>query len=169
MGLTDQLKKGAGGVLRGGAGAADIATGTVKSVAGGVLGKSGLKRQGAEEQRKGEAKDELAAQQAKVAEEEKRAEQLAAEERDRAAKKAQEEFARAERAIERKQETVKAEKEKVASKTQAVSALEDATDPDKLVAANTRAQLDEKAKQLGVTGRGRMSKQDLAEAIVAKR
>ena len=169
MGLTDQLKKGAEGVIKGGAGAADIATGTVKTVAGGVLGKTGLRRQGEQEQRKGEAKDDLAAQQAKVQTEQERADELAAAERDRAAKKAQAEFARAERAIERKQKTVEAEKNKVSSKTREVSALENATDPDKLVAASTRAELDEKAKDLGVTGRGRMSKRELAEAIVAKR
>lgn len=169
MGLTDQLTKGVAGALKGGVGLADKATGRAKQVAGGLIGRPDVRRQGLEEERKGEAKDELRAQQQRVAEEEQRADQLERAERDRAAARAQKEFARAERAIERKRETVEAEKARAGQKTRQVNALENATDPDKLVEASTRPELEKKARELGVAGRARMSKRELADEIVKRR
>ncbi len=169
MGLTDQLTKGVAGAVKGGVGLADRATGKAKQVAGGLVGKPDMRRQGLEEERKGEAREELRAQQQKVADEEQRATELEHEERERAAERAQKEFARAERAIERKKETVEAERDEVGRKTQQVNALENATDPDKLVEASTRPELEKKARELGIAGRAKMSKQELAEEIVKRR
>jgi hypothetical protein len=46
--------------------------------------------------------------------------------------------------------------------------MEKITDPDELEKSSTKPELERRARELGITGYTRMSKQELAEAIVAE-
>jgi hypothetical protein len=46
--------------------------------------------------------------------------------------------------------------------------MEKITDPDELEKSSTKPELEKRARELGITGTSRMSKRELAEAVVAE-
>ena len=169
MGITNELTKRAGQVAKAGAGIFDKATGRAKSAAGDLLGRPDLRRQGIQEQAKGEARQEAVEQEIRVEGERARAEAVERDARDRAAEAAQREFARAERQVEAQEARVEAEEREAERREAQVEVLEQATDADALADAHTRAELEQQADELGIQLRSQMTKKDLAREIVARR
>ncbi len=106
-------------------GISDKISGRTKQAAGDLTGNESLRREGAQEERKGEAKEELV-------DEERRAQAAQAR-------------------VERK------EKE--------IDDLDRRTDPDKLAADRSKEELYEEAQDLGVEGRSKMDKDELADEV----
>ena len=168
MGITDEIVKRGGQVLKSGPGIVDRATGTLKQVAGDVLNKPGLRRQGTQEELKGEAKDELAQREQAAEAERVRAEAVEQQATERAAEAAKREFERAEQTVEAERRRVEAVEKSAELKEREIGALENVTDPDALAESSTKPELEDRAQQLGIEGRSSMSKRELAEAIVEK-
>lgn len=118
----------------------DRLTGRVKQAAGDLAGDEGLRRQGQQEERKGEAKDEA-----------RRAEERAETERELADARAEAHEAHADR------------------KAAEAEGLEQRTDPGALADSRTREDLYDEAQALGVERRADMTKDELAEEITRRR
>ena len=166
MGLTDEIFRRGGQVLKAGPGIVDRASGTVKQVAGDILNRPGLRRQGTQEELKGEAKDDLAQREQAAEAERVRAEAVEEQATQRAAEAAKREFETAQRTVDAQEQRVEAMEAAAERKEREVEALETITDPDALAESSTRPELEDRARELGVTGRTNMSKRELAEAIV---
>ena len=177
MGITDEITKRVRQVAEdervrkatgAGVGFFDKATGRVKQTAGDVLGNERLRRQGRQEEVKGDLRDDLAEQRAREEKEKAEAEARARQARDQAADEAQRAFQRAERKVEAEEARVEAQERRTDAKAQAVEVMEKITDPDELEKSSTKPELEKRARELGIAGTSRMSKQELAEAIVAE-
>ena len=147
----------------------DKLTGRVKQAAGDLAGNEDLRRQGAEEERKGEAKEELARADARAETEEARAEARQDAAEQRASDAARKEFAKADAEIEREQRRADAERDRADAKRAEVDDLEQRTDPDALKDAKDKDELYEQAQALDIPGRSDMTKDELAEAVARER
>lgn len=105
-------------------GITDKVTGRVKKAAGDLLGDEGLRRQGADEERKGEAKEELAAKEERADRAEVRAEAEAEKADTRAEAAAQREYERADAKVEREQARAETERERAEERADEVAHLE---------------------------------------------
>ena len=150
-------------------GLVDRASGQIKQIAGTFLGNEGLRRQGREEERKGEVRHELAEQRAREAAERASADEAEREARDRAAEAARREFRKADRTVEAEEVRKEFQARRTETKAEQVAELERATDPAALAESTTKDRLLDEAARLGVEGRAAMTKRQLAEAIIARR
>jgi uncharacterized protein YjbJ (UPF0337 family) len=168
MGIASELQRRVGDAVRFGVGLGDKATGRFKQAAGDLLGRPDLRRRGLEEEAKGAAKEDLVEQERREARVEAQAEARKREARDRAAEAARREFAQAERQVEREEARVDVQRTATTEAEREVEVLEQATDAESLERSHTRGELERRAAELGIQGRSRMSKREIAEAIVAR-
>jgi uncharacterized protein YjbJ (UPF0337 family) len=175
MGITEELTKRVRQVAEdervrratgAGVGFVDKATGRVKQTAGDFLNNERLRRQGRQEEVKGDLRDDLAVQRVREEKERVEAETRARQARDEAADQAQRAFQRAERKVEAEETRVESEMRRTDAKASAVEAMEKITDPDELEKSSTKPELQKRASGLGIAGYSRMSKRELAEEIV---
>ena len=146
-------------------GITDKITGRVKQAAGDLAGNDDLKRQGRQEERKGQAEDEQVRAEARADAERKDAEHKQQDARERAAQAAQREFDKADAETARQQERIDRAEAAASKKAGEASALEHRTDSDALAEDNTREELYERAQELDIEGRSDMSKDELADAV----
>lgn len=146
-------------------GITDKITGRLKQAAGDLTGREDVRRDGVEEERKGEAKEELAREEARLerTEESVEARQEAAERR--AARAAREEYARADTQIEAEESRLQREEDRLTRREAEVDALERRTNPERLAEDRTREELYERARELAIEGRAEMTKEELADAV----
>ena len=175
MGITDEISKRVRQVAEddrvrkatgAGVGIVDKATGRVKQTAGDLLNNERLRRQGRQEEVKGDLRDDLAEQRVREEKEKAEAEARARQARDEAADKAQRAFQQAERKVEAEEARVESEERRTDAKASAVETMEKLTDPVELERSSTKPQLEKQAQDLGITGYSRTTKRELAEAIV---
>jgi uncharacterized protein YjbJ (UPF0337 family) len=105
-------------------GITDKVTGRVKQAAGDLVGDEGIRREGADEERKGDAKEELAREEQRADQAEARADSKADEAQARADAAAEREYEKADREIEREESRAEAEREKADERADEVSRLE---------------------------------------------
>src|SRR3954463_3834196 len=146
-------------------GLTDKITGRVKQAAGDLAGNDDLKRQGKQEERKGDAEQEQVRAEARAKAERTDAERKQEDARERAAQAAQREFDKADAETERQQERVGRAEAAAARKADEARGLERRTDSDALAEDTTREELYEKAQELDIEGRSDMTKAELAEAV----
>jgi uncharacterized protein YjbJ (UPF0337 family) len=147
----------------------DKITGPIKQAAGDLLGHDGLKRQGAQEERKANAETEAREAEARADAEAQRAEARREEAEQRAAAAARREFEKADVEIQRDNAKVEAADARADAKAAEARELELRTDPVELADTASREQLFEEARRLGVEGRADMSKDELATEITARK
>ena len=147
----------------------DKISGRIKQAAGDLLGHDGLKRQGAQEERKADAEAEAREAEARADAEARRAEAKREEAEQRAAAAARREFEKADAEIEREQARVEAADARADAKAAEARELELRTDPVELADSATREELYEEARRLGIQGRSEMSKDELAAEITARK
>jgi hypothetical protein len=147
----------------------DKITGRIKQAAGDLLGHDGLKRQGAQEERKADAETEAREAEARADAEARRAEAKREDAEQRAAAAARREFEKADVEIQRDQARVEAADARADAKAAEARDLELRTDPVELSDSSTREELYEEAARLGVQGRSDMSKDELAAEITARK
>jgi uncharacterized protein YjbJ (UPF0337 family) len=169
MGILDDVRGAAGGIARANLGLLDKATGRVRRIAGDALGSDRMRRQGREEERKGEIKEELAEREADLDATREDAERRKQAELDRAATAARRQFQQAEQRIRAEDTRVEIKREEANRKARAVRSVENATEPGTLAKRSTRSELEKQARDLGISGVTGMSKQELAGEIVARR
>lgn len=145
----------------------DKISGRLKQAAGDLTGSEGLRRQGRQEERKADAKQELAAKEAELKATEARADVRRDSAERRAAEAARKEFAKAERDIQREEREVEAERAEAERRRAEVQDLEHRTDPSALQDDRTKDELYEEAQRLDIEGRSEMTKDELAAAITA--
>jgi uncharacterized protein YjbJ (UPF0337 family) len=150
-------------------GLTDKISGRVKQAAGDLLGDEGLKRQGAQEERKADAEAEAREADARARAEEERAELSKQDAEQRAAAAARREFEKADRDIRREAARADAQRAKADAKEDEVRDLELRTDPAELADSKSREELYEEARRLGIEGRSDMTKDELAEEITARK
>src|SRR5215216_1950428 len=131
----------------------DKISGRIKQAAGDLLGHDGLKRQGAQEERKADAENEAREAEARADAEARRAEAKREDAEQRAAAAARKEFAKAEVEIDRDQARVDAADARADAKAAEARDLELRTDPVELSDSSTREELYEEAQRLGIEGR----------------
>jgi uncharacterized protein YjbJ (UPF0337 family) len=147
----------------------DKITGRIKQAAGDLLGNDGLKRQGAQEERKADAEAEARDAQARADAEAQRAELKREEAEQRAAAAARREFDKADAEIEREDARVAAADARADAKAAEARDLELKTDPIELADSSSHEDLYEEARRLGIQGRSEMSKDELAAEITARK
>lgn len=150
-------------------GLTDKITGRVKQAAGDLLGDEGLKRQGAQEERKADAETEAQEAQVRAEAEAARAEARKEDAEQRAAAAARREFEKASTEIRRDEAKVEAERSRADAKEAELRDLELRTDPVELADSRTREELYEEAQKLGIEGRSDMTKDELAAEITARK
>lgn len=146
----------------------DKISGRIKQAAGDLLGHDGLKRQGAQEERKADAEVEAREAEARADTEARRAELRREEAEQRAAAAARREFEKASSEIERDQARVEAADSRAEQKAAEARDLELRTDPVALAEAHTKEELYDQAQRLGIEGRSDMTKDELAAEITAR-
>ncbi|HEX4718853.1 MAG TPA: hypothetical protein VH300_10015 [Thermoleophilaceae bacterium] len=147
----------------------DKISGRVKQAAGDLLGHDGLKRQGAQEERKADAESEARQAEARAEKEARRAEARREDAEQRAAAAARQEFDKASAEIERDQVRVQAADARADQKAAEARELELRTDPLELADSTSHEELYEEARRLGIQGRSDMSKDELAAEITARK
>jgi hypothetical protein len=147
----------------------DKITGRIKQAAGDLLGHDGLKRQGAQEERKADAESEAREAEARAEAEAQRAEAKREDAEQRAAAAARREFEKADVEIKADEARVEAADARADAKAAEARDLELRTDPVALSDSATREELYEEASRLGVQGRSDMSKDELAAEITARK
>jgi uncharacterized protein YjbJ (UPF0337 family) len=105
-------------------GITDKVSGRVKQAAGDLLGDEGTRQQGKDEERKGEAKEELAREDQRAEQAEARADREAEQAQARADEAAQREYDKADRAIEREDARAEARREEADERASEVERLE---------------------------------------------
>jgi uncharacterized protein YjbJ (UPF0337 family) len=105
-------------------GITDKVTGRVKKAAGDLLGDENVRREGADEERKGEAKDELRTEEERADRAQAKADAEAERARARADAAAEREYEKADRQIEREESRAEAEREKADERAHEVANLE---------------------------------------------
>jgi uncharacterized protein YjbJ (UPF0337 family) len=146
-------------------GRTDKITGRIKQAAGDLAGNDDLKRQGRQEERRGEAEQEQRRAEARAEAERADAERKQEDARERAAQAAQREFDKADAETERQQERVERAEAAAAKKADEARGLERRTDSGVLAEDTTRDELYEKARELDIEGRSDMTKDELAQAV----
>jgi uncharacterized protein YjbJ (UPF0337 family) len=147
----------------------DKITGRIKQAAGDLLGHDGLKRQGAQEERKADAEAEARQAEARAETEAERAQAKREEAEYRAAAAARREFDKADAEIQREDARVVAADAHADAKAAEARELELKTDPVELADSSSREELYEEARRLGIQGRADMSKDELAAEITARK
>jgi uncharacterized protein YjbJ (UPF0337 family) len=147
----------------------DKITGRIKQAAGDLLGHDGLKRQGAQEERKADAQTEAREAEARADAEASRAQAKREDAEQRAAAAARREFEKADVEIQRDQARVEAADATANAKAAEARDLELRTNPTELANSSTREDLYEEAKRLDIEGRSEMSKDELAAEITARK
>lgn len=147
----------------------DKITGRIKQAAGDLLGHDGLKRQGAQEERKADAETEAREAEARAEAEAQRAEAKREDAEQRAAAAARREFEKADVEIKADDARVEAADASADAKAAEARDLELRTDPTALADSATREELYEEATRLDVQGRSDMSKDELAAEITARK
>jgi uncharacterized protein YjbJ (UPF0337 family) len=147
----------------------DKITGRIKQAAGDLLGHDGLKRQGAQEERKADAEAEARQAEARAETEAQRAQAKREEAEYRAAAAARREFDKADAEIQREDARVVAADAHADAKAAEARELELKTDPVELADSSSREELYEEARRLGIQGRADMSKDELAAEITARK
>ena len=105
-------------------GITDKVTGRIKQAAGDLAGSDSLRREGKDEERKADAKEELAREQNRAEEREARADKAAQDADARAEAAAQREYEKADAQVEREEAAADAERERADAKAQEVADLE---------------------------------------------
>lgn len=148
----------------------DKVTGRVKQAAGDLAGNKGLQREGRQEERKGDAKDELAREDQEATRQEAKAKR----ERDKAETRAQSAAARERAKAEPDQRKARESRGKAARKAGEVESLERktgesaSTRPSRRAQggdARTREELYAEAQRLDIDGRSSMNKSELEAAV----
>lgn len=147
----------------------DKITGRIKQAAGDLLGHDGLKRQGAQEERKADAETEAREAELRAQEEAQRADAKREDAEQRAAAAARREFEKADVEIQRDKARVEAADAEANRKAAEARELELKTDPAALADSSSREALYNEARRLGVEGRSDMSKDELAAEITARK
>jgi len=147
----------------------DKISGRIKQAAGDLLGHDGLKRQGAQEERKADAETEAREAEARADAEARRAEAKREDAEQRAAAAARREFEKADVEIKRDEARVQAADAEADRKAAEARDLELRTDPVELSDSRSREELYEEARELGIQGRSDMSKDELAAEITARK
>ena len=147
----------------------DKISGRIKQAAGDLLGHDGLKRQGAQEERKADAETEAREAKARADAEASRAQAKREDAEQRAAAAARREFEKADVEIQRDQARVDAADSAANAKAAEARDLELRTNPTELADSSTREDLYEEAKRLDFEGRSEMSKEELAAEITARK
>jgi hypothetical protein len=147
----------------------DKISGRIKQAAGDLLGHDGLKRQGAQEERKADAEAEAREAELRAQEKAERAETKREEAERRAAAAARREFEKADVEIQREDARVRAADAEADRKAAEARDLELRTDPVELADSSSREQLYGEARRLGIEGRSDMSKDELAAEITARK
>jgi uncharacterized protein YjbJ (UPF0337 family) len=143
----------------------DKITGRAKQAAGDIVGDESLRREGVQEERKGEAKDALRREQARADVERERADAEQEAARQRAAGAAQREFDKSRERIDSEEARAEAAEARAERRAGEVEELEHRTDAGRLAEDRTREELYEEARELGVEGRSDMTKDELADEI----
>src|SRR3954469_4361331 len=146
-------------------GLTDKITGRVKQAAGDLAGNDDLKRQGKQEERKGDAEQEQVRAEARAKAERTDAERKQEDARERAAQAAQREFDKADAESERQQKRVDRAEAAASKKADEAANLERRTDSAAMAQDHTKDELYEKAQALDVEGRSDMTKDELADAV----
>jgi uncharacterized protein YjbJ (UPF0337 family) len=149
-------------------GIGDKISGRVKQAAGDLTGNDDLQRQGAQEERKGEAEQEARKERIRAEATEQSAEERQEAAEERAAAAAKREFDKADRESQSEQARADAARERAERKEGEVEALEHSTDPGALKDDRTKEELYDRAQDLGVEGRSDMNKDELAEEVARR-
>ena len=169
-----RVRRALGSTTRGSeVGIRDKVTGRTKQAAGDLAGNTGLKRRGRQEEKKGEAKDDLKREDREAAREEAKAKR----ERDKAESRAQSAAARERAKAEPAQQKARQSRSRAGQKAGEVENLERKTGGSTTRAAQrsgsgapTKSELYAEAQRLDVEGRSDMNKAELEKAIAkAKR
>ena len=135
-------------------GIGDKISGRIKQAAGDLAGNERLRRQGSQEERKGEAKEELVER------------EIQAERQEARAEGAEADAARQARAVaEREEAKVEQAHTRADAKAAEIDQLDRSTDPGRLEAERSKDELYEEAQALDVPGRSDMNKDELADEV----